>query len=72
MATLFVLRKRKKIEKMFSAEATRVTKMFDYVLLPSVSLSWHPHGDTGSRTWEDPSSFSYTLLVGQICEEAHD
>lgn len=29
MATLFVLRKRKKNEKKFAAEATRVTLMFD-------------------------------------------
>ena len=42
--------------------------MFDYVLLPSVSLSWHLHGDTGSTTWEDPSSFSYLLLLGHVCE----
>ena len=55
-------------QKMFSAEATRVTFMFDQVVLPSVSLSWHLHGDTGSTTWEDPSSFSYLLLLGHVCE----
>ena len=42
MATLFVLRKQKKKQKKFSVEATRLTFMFNYVLLPSVSLVWHP------------------------------
>ena len=72
MATLFVLRKRTKNEKKFSAEATRVTLIFDSVVLPFVSLSWHPYGGTGSTTWEDPSSFSYRLLLDHVCEEAHD
>ena len=42
MATLFVLRKQKKKQKKFSVEATRLTFIFNYVLLPSVSLVWHP------------------------------
>ena len=71
MATLFALRNHKKNKKKFSAEATRVSLMFDYVVLPSVSLSWHPHGDTGKTTWQIPSSFSYRLLLGHVCEEAH-
>ena len=38
MATLFVLRERQKNKKKFSSEATRGRFMFDYFLLPYVTL----------------------------------
>ena len=61
----------KKIKKCFLSRLP-ASFSFVWVVLPSVSLSWHPHGDIGSTTWEYPKSFSYRLLLGQVCEEAHD